>query len=308
VRLGATPRAESLLSGLNAAVVGIVAALTLRMVRASVQRGWQMGVAAGALILSLGGGAAAGEVALLGILAGLVIDLGQKRVRLSRWRRAPRRPPPPVALPDEGEPLRRASAPPGPPVSAFAPMVPVAHRAVAAGASASALVGLALLFFRTGLGAYGGGFAIIPHMQAYLLGTHLLTARQFADAVAIAKLTPGPVLLVATFIGYVLHGPIGALVATVAIFSGPYVLVVALGTWLLRLRSRRPIRAALRGLTPAVVGLMGAAALTLGSSLRGAPDLAIAAATTLTLVRFRVNPALILVLGGAVRLALGFVV
>ena len=304
VRIGTTPHAELVLSGLNAAVVGIVASLTLRMVRTSVQRGWQMAVAAAALILSIGGGASAGEVAILGIGAGLVIDLGQKRARLSRWRRAPRvpaRPPPPVALPDEGEPLRRASE--HPPAASFFPF-PWVLGALTIPATASAVVGIARRVFRTGIGAYGGGFAFIPHLRARLLGDHVLTARQFADAVAIGKLTPGPVLLVATFIGYVLQGPVGALVATAAIFAGPYLLVIALGAWLLRVRSRRPVRAGLRGLTPAVVGLMGAAAVTLGTSLPDAPDLAIAAATTLTLVRFRLNPALALVLGGVARVAL----
>jgi chromate transporter len=108
----------------------------------------------------------------------------------------------------------------------------------------------------------------------------------------------------ATFIGYLIHGPLGALVATLAIFSGPLVLVVAVGGWLARVRSRRPIRAALRGLTPAVVGLMCAAALTLGQSLEGTPELAIAAASLLTLVRFRVNPVWIMLLGGVARLGL----
>jgi chromate transporter len=64
------------------------------------------------------------------------------------------------------------------------------------------------------------------------------------------------------------------------------------------------VRAALRGLTPAVVGLMGAAALTLGATLHGAVELGIAAATALTLARFRLNPALVLLAGGAARLSL----
>jgi chromate transporter len=166
-----------------------------------------------------------------------------------------------------------------------------------------ALVGLGLLFLRTGLGAYGGGFAIIPNLRATLV-PGWIDAHQFTAAVAAGKLTPGPVLLLATFIGYLVHGVSGSLVATVAIFSGPFVLVVALGTWLARMRARRPVRAALRGLTPAVVGLMAAAGLSLGGGLDGAAEVAIAAATLLTLTRFRVNPAVMLLLGGAARLAL----
>src|SRR5207253_1163221 len=80
---------------------------------------------------------------------------------------------------------------------------------------------------------------------------HWITERQFADAVAIGKLTPGPVLLLATFIGYLRHGWLGAVVATIVIFAAPFALVATAGTWLDRIRSRRPVRAALRGLTPA---------------------------------------------------------
>jgi chromate transporter len=108
----------------------------------------------------------------------------------------------------------------------------------------------------------------------------------------------------ATFIGYVAHGFSGAVVATVAVFAGPLRLVLGVGAWLARVRSQRPVRAALRGLTPAVVGLMAAAALALGRSLEGPPELAIAAATLLTLSRFRVSPVAVMAAGGLVRLGL----
>ena len=301
VHLGASPRLEPLLAGLSAAVVGIVAAITLQMVRTGVSRAWQMGVAAGALLFALGGGASAGEVAALGIASGLVLDLGTKRMRLERFRRRGRKPSPPLALPEEGAPY---PSPPQRDPAALGVLLVGSPGSLGSIGAVGALAAMALLFMRAGLGAYGGGFAIIPHLQATVLAEHWLSARQFADAVAIGKLTPGPVLLMATFIGYLVHGLGGALVATVAVFAGPLALVVAVGAWLARVRSRRPVRAALRGLTPAVVGLMAAAALTLGRSLEGPPDVAIAAATLLTLSRFRVNPVVLMALGGAVRLAL----
>jgi chromate transporter len=310
VHLGVTPRFQVLFAGLNSAVVGLVAAITLQMVRTAIGRPWQMGVAAAALLLAVGGGAGAGEVAALGIGAGLVVDLGMKRFRLARFRRHAHAPPPPVALPDEGAVLRRMSEqepPPRQPAEQPPPPGPGVLPAIAwlgGAGSLGALAAMGLAFVRVGLGAYGGGFAIIPSLQATVLQHGWLTARQFADAVAIGKLTPGPVLLMATFIGYLVHGTLGAVVATLAIFSGPLVLVVTVGGWLARVRSRRPIRAALRGLTPAVVGLMCAAALTLGQSLEGPAELAIAAAALLTLVRFKVNPVWIMVLGGVARLGL----
>jgi len=303
VHLGTTPQLDTVFAGLNAGVVGIVASITLQMVRTAIGRPWQMTVAAAALLLALGGGAGAGEVAAFGIGVGLVVDLGTKRFRLARFRRRASAPPPPVALPDEGLPMRRSSErepqPPGNPGGGAAALAWLGGPG-----SMGALAAMALVFVRTGLGAYGGGFAIIPTLQSAVLGQGWITARQFADAVAIGKLTPGPVLLMATFIGYLLHGPLGALVATLAIFAGPLALVVTVGGWLARVRSRRPIRAALRGLTPAVVGLMTAAALTLGQSLRGPVELAIAAATLLTLARFKVNPVWIMLAGGAARIGL----
>ena len=309
VHVGVTPRFQVLFAGFNAAVVGLVSAITLQMVRTAIGRAWQMAVAAVALLLAVGGGAGAGEVAALGIGAGLVVDLGMKRFRLARFRRHAHAPPPPVALPDEGTLLRRTSEPELPLRRGPEREPPPGGSGAAAFAwfgagSIGALAAMGLAFVRVGLGAYGGGFAIIPSLQASVLEHGWLTARQFADAVAIGKLTPGPVLLMATFVGYLVHGPLGALVATLAIFSGPLVLVVAVGGWLARVRSRRPIRAALRGLTPAVVGVMCAAALTLGQSLEGPPELAIAAAALLTLVRFRVNPVWIMVAGGIARMGL----
>jgi chromate transporter len=168
------------------------------------------------------------------------------------------------------------------------------------------LLAIFLSFFRTGLGAYGGGFAIVPHLKSVLSHRGWLTDRQFADAVAIGKITPGPVLLLATFIGYVLHGWLGAIVATIAIFSAPFALIALAGTWLDRLRSRRPVRAALRGLTPAVLGLMAAAMIALGGTLNGEAEIGIAVAVALTLSRFDINPALMLAIGGVARFGLTF--
>lgn len=287
---GTAEHAAALFGGFSAAVVGVIGAITLQMVGSSVGRFWQMGIAAMALALSLAGGASSGEVALVGIGAGLVLDLGTKRARLARSRRGCRRE---VALPDEGDPFPKSDR-----GALRAVAVPALAAALLTYFAGGTLVSLALLFLRTGLGAYGGGFAIVPHLKATLVGSGVLTDREFADAVAIGKITPGPVLLVATFIGYVKSGLAGAVVSTAAIFAAPFVLTVALGRWLARYRSRRMVRAALRGLTPAVVGTIAAAAITLAGGLHGTGEIAIAAAVGLTLTRFRVNPTIMLALGG----------
>lgn len=317
VHYGTTPDAATLLGGFNAAVVGIIGAITLKMAKSAVGRLWQMGVAAGALLFSVLGDAGPGEVALLSIAVGLAVDLGTKRARLFaiERRRTRERREGPVVLPEEGATLAREKPEPAEPPAAPPAEMKVATWTVFAVITAIALhapgvdaelVRIAFSFFRTGLGAYGGGFAIVPHLKQVVAREGWLTDRQFADAVAIGKLTPGPVLLLATFIGYLLHGWLGAVVATIGIFSAPFILIAFAGTWLDRIRSRRPVRAALRGLTPAVLGLMAAAMMSLGDTLSGEGEIAIAVAVALTLSRFEINPAVMLALGGVARFAFRF--
>ncbi len=317
VRFGAVPSAERLLAGFNAAIVGIICAITLKMVRTGVNQLWQMGVAAAALLLAAVGSASPAEVVLLSICAGLAVDLGARRA-LARARGLVRARLP-VALPEEGAPLDPpgGASPhppnsPGPPEAPEATLrAPVVVGLVAAAAAVvhatgldAKLIEMAAVYFRTGLGAYGGGFAIIPNLHQMVRVHGWITDRQFADAVAIGKITPGPVLLMATFIGYLQHGWLGAVVATVSIFAAPFALVGLLGTWLERARSRRWVRAGLRGLTPAVVGLMAAAAITLGSGFQAKVEVGIAAATVLTMARFEINPVWLMVVGGLARLGL----
>lgn len=322
VHYGTSPNVDTLLGGFNAAVVGIIGAITLKMAKSAVARIWQMGLAAGALLFSVVGDAAPGEVALLSIAVGLAVDLGTKRARLFaiERRRRPRKEEPPVVLPEEGATLATSTRvetvpgderPASPPsgelrIAACTVLLVLLGISIHATGLDRELLRLALTFFRTGLGAYGGGFAIVPHLKQVVARQGWLTDRQFADAVAIGKLTPGPVLLLATFIGYVRHGWLGAVVATIGIFSAPFALVTMAGTWLDRIRSRRPVRAALRGLTPAVLGLMAAAMISLGDTLQGEAEIAIAVTVALTLSRFEVNPAIMLALGGLARFGFKF--
>ena len=306
VHSGTTPQIELVLGGFNAAVVGIIGAITLKMAKTAVSRVWQMGLAAFALLLSIVGDAPPGEVALLSIAVGLSVDLTMKRARLASVRKYRKHEP--VVLPEEGATLRvedrREPARPPDEVHTAAWTVAVAVLAAAHWSGVDReLFSMALTFLRTGLGAYGGGFAIVPHLKTVIAREGLITERQFADAVAIGKLTPGPVLLLGTFIGYVRHGVIGGIVATVSILAAPFALITLAGTWLDRVRSRRPVRAALRGLTPAVLGLMAAAMVSLGDTLEGSGEVAIAVAVALTLSRFEINPVLMLALGGAARIA-----
>ena len=280
---------EPLFRGFGGAAVGAILALTLRRVRGAVHARWQMLVAGGALLLTVAGKASPLEVVLLGAATGLAVELGFRR------RRSPREPPVPPP-PAEGASTVRSIA------LVALPVLAAVHLTGLDGQVVQALV----LYFRVGLGAYGGGVAIIPHLTERLDALGWLTPRQLADGVSVALLTPGPVLLVATFAGYVHHGWPGTAASTFALLAAPWVLVQLAGGWLARVREHPFVQAAANGLLPAVVGLMGSAAVVLG----GIPEfhqpitLAIAGAAALTLVRYDLNPAWVVAAGGALRFVL----
>jgi chromate transporter len=279
-------RLESVFRGFGGASVGVILALTIRRVRGGVHARWQMAVAGAALLLTVAGKASPTEVVLLGAATGLFVELGLRR----RRPKTPPVPPPPA----EGASTVRSA------LIAFVPLLAVMH---VSGLDAQVVEAL-VLYFRTGLGAYGGGVAIIPHLSERLDALDWLTRRQFADAVSVSLLTPGPVLLLATFAGYLHHGWSGAAASTVALLAAPWALVQLAGGWLGRVREHPVVRAAASGLLPAVVGLMGSAALVLGSSFHGPAGLGIAAAAALTLVRYDLNPAWVVAAGGVLRFLL----
>lgn len=287
VQLDLGTRLEPLFRGFGGASVGVILALTLRRVRGSVHARWQMAVAGAALLLTVAGKASPTEVVLLGAATGLFVELGLRRRRA----RGPSVPPPPA---QGAESTVR---------SVLLAALPAAAALHLSGLDAQVVQSL-VLYFRTGLGAYGGGVAIIPHLSERLDALDWLTPRQFADAVSVGLLTPGPVLLLATFAGYVQHGWAGAAASTVALLASPWVLLQLAGGWLERVREHPVVQAAAHGLLPAVVGLMGSAALVLGTSFHGPAGLGIAAAATLTLVRFDFNPAWVVAAGGVLRLLL----
>jgi len=286
VRFDLGGRLEPLFRGFGGAAVGAILALALRRVRGAVHSRWQMAVAGGALLLTVAGKASPTEVVLLGVATGVFVELGLLRRRT----KGPSSPPPPA----EGASTVR---------SVLVAALPVAAAAHLSGLDTQVVEAL-VLYFRTGLGAYGGGIAIIPHLSERLDALDWLTRRQLADAVSVALLTPGPVMLLATFSGYVHHGWSGAAASTVALLASPWALVQLAGGWLARVREHPIVRAAANGLLPAVVGLMASAAVVLGSSFHGPVSLGIAAAAALTLFRYDLNPAWVVAAGGVLRFLL----
>lgn len=156
-------------------------------------------------------------------------------------------------------------------------------------------------FVLVSLLAFGGGQAALPLIERLAVAeTGWLDPQDFATAAALGYVTPGPVLITATFVGYRAAGLPGALAATVGVFLMPWVLAAAAAQALRRLVRHPWLRGFGRGAAPAVVGLLGVTAVSLGRSAFTGWEYPLIALVALGLsLRTRVHPILIL-LGGAV--------
>ncbi len=170
------------------------------------------------------------------------------------------------------------------------------------------IVKLALIFLRIGLIFFGGGYVLIPLLHRIMVDElRWLTLPEFLDGVALSQLTPGPLAMLATFTGYKGGGVVGALVATVFIFLPRTALMLFLSSRYERLRSMELVKAALDGILPAVVGLVAAAAWTLGkTSLVTARDFVLLAAGFVILQFTSISPMFVILGAGAVGYLLGF--
>ena len=141
---------------------------------------------------------------------------------------------------------------------------------MAAGAATAAsvnLVALGAVFLKAGAFLFGSGYVLLAFLRGDLVERlGWLTDAQLLDAVAIGQVTPGPLFTTATFIGYVLAGIPGAVVATAAIFLPAFVIVALVGPIVDRVRDRPLTAALLDGVNAAALGLMAAVTLVLGRS------------------------------------------
>ncbi len=179
----------------------------------------------------------------------------------------------------------------------------VAAFVVLFGAGAGALVGLVRVFVPIGVLTFGGGLAMVPAIEhTVVVEQHWLDSKTFADAVALGQITPGPVAICATFIGYRVGGLAGALVATIAMFAPAVAVALAVGHSVERFRQSRIVESALRALAPVVIGMLGAATVSLGrASIDGWLAVAIVVVSALVVIRFRISPLWPLVGGGIVH-------
>ena len=164
------------------------------------------------------------------------------------------------------------------------------------------LVALALIFAQLSVIAFGGGNTTLPEMHRQVVDVHhWMTGADFAALYALAQAAPGPNMMVAPLIGWQVAGLAGMLVTTFAIFGPSSILtIIALRLW--RRFRDKPWRAAVQaGLVPISVGLVAASATVLARTVdHDWIFVAITAASTAVLLRFRVHPLWMLAMGAAV--------
>jgi chromate transporter len=169
-------------------------------------------------------------------------------------------------------------------------------------AAPALLVELVWFFAKAGAFVFGSGLAIVPFLYGGVVHQHRwLTDQQFLDAVAVAMLTPGPVVITVAFIGYLVAGFAGAGAAAVGVFLPVYLFVVIPYPWFDRISENPQVKAFVAGVTAAAAGAIAGACIVLARrAIVDAPALAIALATLGTTWRFKVpEPVLIAAAGAA---------
>lgn len=273
VRFGTRPAVGDVFDGVQPAVVAVVAIAVLRLGRAAVRSPALGAIAAVVLVLYLAG---IDEPVLLLAAAAVAAVLS-------------RRPASPVAL-------------------VAGVLGPFTATAATARAVADAdLPRVFAVFVKVGALLFGSGYVLLAFLERDLVEVQgWLTRTELLDAVAVGQFTPGPLFTTATFVGYLLAGPAGAAVATVAIFLPCFLLVAALEPVVARMRRSPTTAAALDGLNAAAVALMAGVTWTLGrEAVTDIPTATIAVLATVVLLRTRLNPAWVIAAGAPCGLALG---
>jgi len=182
------------------------------------------------------------------------------------------------------------------------PFVPLASAGAVTGVTTVTLSGVFWIFLKTGSVLFGSGYVLLAFLRADLVERfHWLTEAQLLDASAVGQVTPGPVFTTATFIGYLLAGTNGALVATLGIFLPAFVFVALSGPLVPRLRASATASAFLDGINVASLALM---AVVTAQLARGAvvdvTTTLIGLISALLLFRYKLGSAWLVLIGAAI--------
>ena len=274
VGFGSLPPIQSVLYGVKPVIIAVVLQAVWRLGRTAIKNGFLSAVG----LLAAAGAFAGGNVLAILLAAGLatVFRAWIKERRFSGNL---------LALPMTAKSLI-SSAP------------------VLAAAVPLSLSGLFLVFVKFGAVIFGSGYVLLAFLQADLVGRlHWLTQAQLLDAVAVGQVTPGPVFTTATFIGYLLGGFRGAVVATAGIFLPGFLFVAASRPLIPRIRRSKVAAAFLDGVNVGAVALMVSVTWQLSrAALVDFPTGVIAALSAVVLIYFRINSAWLVFAGGFVGL------
>jgi chromate transporter len=280
VRFGALPLTQSLLAGVNPAVIAVIAIGVWRLGKSAVRNFWLGGL--GCLALAAFLAKLSPLVILVG--GGVIGVLAQQIRKLLNGTSSGT-----ITLTSSLIFLKKFFLLPG---AIAAASVPAMQRVP--------LARLGWFFLKVGAVLYGGGYVLFAFVEQGLVRDHhWLTQQQVLDAIAIGQFTPGPILSTATFVGYLLGGGWGAVIATAAIFLPSFLYVAALGPILPKLRRSAWVAAFLDSVNVCAVALMAGVTIRLaGNALRRWPMIVIAVAAFVVLWKWKVNPAWVVLGGG----------
>jgi chromate transporter len=265
VRYGSTPQVQDLLYGVTPVVVAIIINALWGLLRTAVKGPFLAVVGIAALALYFLG---VSEIPLL--FGGALVVLLVENIR-QRW---------------SGN------------ATAFVPLALLALPWAAVGP-----LGIFLSFLKIGSVLFGSGYVLLAFLRSEFVEPGLLSNQQLVDAVAVGQVTPGPVFTTATFIGYVLDGVPGALLATVGIFLPAFVFVAITSPFIPRLRNSPVLSGILDGVNVVSLALMAGVTWQLGRSAIFDPvSVLIAVVTLVLLFGTKLNPAWLVIGGGVVGL------
>lgn len=286
-RYGRLPEATWLLYGVKPVVLVVVAQALWGLAGKALRTPLSAVTAAGVGVLALRG---LNEVALLfaaALLVPVIRRLGRVGFNAAMIRS--------LAF---GSPLWVAAAVPGPALTGVLP----------GAANAVSLTKLTLIFLKVGSILFGSGYVLLAFLRPDLVErTGWLTDRELLDAIAVGQVTPGPVLTTATFVGYLIGGIPGALLATLGIFLPAFVFVALSGPLVPRLRRSPGAAGFLDGANAASVALMAVVTWHLGrATILDWLTAGVALAAAVLLIRFRLSSAWLILGGAAIGSAAAF--
>ena len=285
VRFGRLPAAVALFAGVKPVIIAIVAQALWRLARTAVKTPWLGALTVAAIVAEATG------VHELIVLLGAAILSAAGAALVAR----------------DVDDRVNAGMPIGGPLLASKLMLTGALGAAVGAPTAVPLWSLFAIFLKIGSVLFGSGYVLLAFLRAdFVERLGWLTERQLLDAVAVGQVTPGPVFTTATFIGYVLAGAPGAVLATVGIFLPAFVFVAVSGPLIPRLRRSRVAGAALDGVNAASLGLMAVVTWQLGrASIVSVSSCVVALIAGVLLATRRVNAAWLVIGGALAGIALG---